>query len=176
MALAILDIIEIAKVSEYLSANDIARGALFGPRKIPITPQVLYMERMAVEWMYNIDPNDDTLRLTANYLYSLCRGYNLQARNIVNAGSGGSVSPVSPTATSPDPLIFNVDDNSAIPTGGSSLTIESFIGFNLQFSRGGIVQSTITSESSYYTWNKNTGEFTCSPAATVTELFILMPV
>ena len=77
MALAVSDIIAIARISQYLSQDDALKGSLFGARVAPKTPLVLYCERKAVEWMYDLDPADDTLRLTANYLYSLCRGYNL---------------------------------------------------------------------------------------------------
>jgi hypothetical protein len=41
----------------------------------------------------------ESLVATSNYLFSLCRGYNLQAQNIINVGGGGSVSPVAPTST-----------------------------------------------------------------------------
>lgn len=179
MPLTTAQIIQIAKISQYLSANDIAKGSLFGPRKIPITPQVLYMERKAVEWLYNLDSSDSSLTLTSNYLFSLCRGYNLQAQNILNSsgggGGGGSVTPVTPS-TAPTPYQFLVDGSSFIANGESSKTITAFIGFNLLFSRGGIPQSTINTESSYYSWNRTTGEFTCSPAATTGELFQLFAI
>ena len=111
MAIAITTILDIARVSQYLSANDIAKGSLFGERKVPITPKVLYMERKAVEWMYNLDPTNETLRLTANYLYSLCRGYNLEASNIVNSGGGGSITPANPSAiVIPSPIAVRGDD------------------------------------------------------------------
>lgn len=170
MPYTVAQIIDIAKISQYLAAQDVARGSLFGARKIPITPQVLYMERKAVEWMYDLDPTDDTLTLTANYLYSLCRGYNLQASRI-SGGGGGSISPVTP-ATAPSPYQFIVAaSGNLINTGESTVTITSFIGYNLLFARGGVAQSTINTESSYYSWNKTTGQFTISPAAIVGELF-----
>ena len=110
MPLTTLQIINIAKVSQYLAQNDVAKGNLFSPRKIPITPQILYAERKAVEWLYNLDPTNSTLTLTGNYLYSLCRGYNLQAQNIINTGGGGSVSPVTPTAPNIFPLYLKSSD------------------------------------------------------------------
>src|SRR3990167_5664522 len=111
MAIAVTTILDIARVSQYLSANDIAKGSLFGERKVPITPKVLYMERKAVEFMYNLDPTNETLRLTANYLYSLCRGYNLEASTIVNQGGGGSITPVAPSAiVIPSPIQIRGDD------------------------------------------------------------------
>lgn len=164
------EIIEIAKISEYLARKDEANGSLFGKRVAPNTAMILYTERMFIEYIYDLDNNDDTLTQTAWYLYSLCRGYNLRASNIANAGSGGSISPVSP-ATAPTPYQFIVSASSFIVTGASSKTITDFIGFNLLFARNGQPVSTVTSEPNYYSWNKTTGVFTISPAAFVDELF-----
>jgi len=100
--MTVSQIINIAKISEYLSQVDVAKGVLYGQRVTPLTPKILYTERTAVEWMYNLDPANSTLTLTANYLYSLCRGYNLRAQYILNNGSGGGgVSPVVPTQQYP---------------------------------------------------------------------------
>ena len=92
-------IIKIAKVSQYLAGDDVAKGVLYGPRLIPTSDRILYMERKAVEWMNNLDPTNSTLRLTSNYLYSICRGYNLKAQNIVANGSSGNVTPITPTGS-----------------------------------------------------------------------------
>lgn len=89
--------INVAQISQYLCANDVAKGALFGPRLAPSTPLVLYMERAAVQWMYDISPSNSTLPLTGNYLYSLCK-FNARALNILNNGGGGSVAPITPVS------------------------------------------------------------------------------
>jgi len=57
MPLTVLQIINIAKISQYLAAQDVAKGSLFGNRITPDTPKILYMERKAVEWLYNLTPN-----------------------------------------------------------------------------------------------------------------------
>ena len=174
MAYTTTQIIQIAKISEYLAKINEAKGAMFGKRKAPNTSMALYMERKAVEWMYNLDPINSSFPLTANYLYSLCRGYNLQASQI--SGSGGSVSPTNPSAA-PAPLQFIVDaSTSYMINGQSSATITQFIGFNVLFARGGIAQSTLSTEPSYYSWNKTTGLFTVSPAAVTSELFQIYPI
>lgn len=171
MPYTVAQIINIAKISQYLSAQDAAKGSLFGQRLIPDTSKILYMERKAVEWLYDLDSTDDTLTLTSNYLYSLCRGYNLKASRISGGGgSGGTISPISP-ATAPTPLQFIVDGSSTIATGASSVTLTDFIGYNVLFARGGQPVSTIPTEPNYYSWNKTTGLFTISPAAIVGELF-----
>jgi len=167
-------IIQIAKISQYLAADDASKGVLFGARKAPETAKVLYMERKAVEFLYDLDPTDTSLVLTANYLYSLCRGYNLKAMSIT--GGGGSIAPVNPS-TQPLPLQFIVAaSGTTFIDGQSSVVLTSYIGYNLLFSRGGIPQSTVTSESSYYSWNRNTGLLTISPAANLSELFQIYPV
>jgi len=89
--------IQVEYVSQYLTAEDVAKGDLFGPRLAPSTPIVNYMDRKAVEWMYNLDTSNDTLVLTGNYMYSHCKK-NARALNIINGGGGGSVAPVNPVA------------------------------------------------------------------------------
>lgn len=168
-----LEIINIAKISEYLAQVDVAKGAMFGQRVTPLTPKILYTERKAVEWMYDLDPTNPTLALTGPYLYSLCRGYNLRAQAI--SGSGGSISPVDPSVTSPEALDFIVDGSSPIATGESSKIFPQFIGYNLDFFRNGIAQNTTDVGASFYTWDRDSGLFTCFPAAQATELFRLSP-
>ncbi len=174
MPLTTAQVINIAKISQFLASQDVAKGSLFGKRISPQTPSVLYMERSAVEWMYDTDPANSTLQLTCNYLYSLCRGYNLQAQRIT--GSGGSVSPVNPT-TAPNPYEFEVSGSSFIATGESTKTITAFSGYNILFVRNNVPQSTVDLGSgSYYSWDKNTKIFTCTPAASAGELFQIYPV
>jgi hypothetical protein len=97
-------IIDIAKVSGYLVANDTARGALFGQRLDPRWALRLYLERSAVEWMHAHDPAYPTLAATANYLFALCGGYGAQAAVVVASGGGGGIlvpsQPASGTDTS----------------------------------------------------------------------------
>lgn len=177
MALSVSDIIAIARISQYLAQDDALKGSLFGKRVAPKTPLVLYAERKAVEWMYNLDPSDDTLRLTANYLYSLCRGYNLKARGILDSGGGGSISPVNPE-TAPSPIQFNVSGSTLLSTGATSATVSSFQGYNLLLVRGGIPQTTVNEGggASYYSWDRNLALLTISPAAQAGELFQLYPI
>jgi len=178
MSLSVSQIITVAKISQYLADDDVAKGSLFGKRIAATTGKILYMERKAVEWLYDLDPTDTSLTLTANYLLSLCRGYNLKAASI--SGSGGSVSPIVPVPTpsddTPAPYQFLVDESSFIINGESSKTITLFIGFQVLFSRNGVPQSTVTSESSYYTWNRTTGEFFVSPSANTGELFQIFAI
>lgn len=176
MPLTVAQIINVAKISQFLAAQDAARGSLFGKRVSPQTARTLYLERKAVEWMYGIDPADTSLTLTSNYLYSLCRGYNLQAQNI--SGNGGSVSPVNNnTSSTPSPYEFIVSGSSFITTGTGTISIPTFANYNVLFVRNNIPQSTVDLGSgSYYSWDRNTKVFTCTPAASADELFQIYPV
>ena len=173
MPLTVPQIIDIAKISQFLSLNDVQKGSLFSPRVAPVTPEVLYLERSAVEWMYNLDPGNSSIPQTSAYLYSLCRGYNLQAQQI--AGTAGSISPVNPTQI-PDPYDFEVSASSFIADGQSTVTISAFVGFNILFVRNGIPQYTVNTGQSYYSWVKSTGVFTIYPAAMTGEQFAIYPI
>ena len=177
MALSYSDIIGIARISQYLAQDDVNKGSLFGARVSPLTPKVLYVTRKSIEYIYDLDPTDENLRLTTNYLYSLCRGYNLKAQGILSESGGGSVSPVNPE-TAPSPIQFEVSGSTAIVTGATSGTISSFIGYNLIFVRGGIPQTTVNQGggATYYSWDKDLGLLTVSPAAQAGELFQLYPI
>jgi hypothetical protein len=177
MALSISDVIAIAKISQYISQDAALKGSLFGAKVAPKTPLILYAERKALEWMYDIDPTDDSLRLVANYVYSLCRGYNLKAKGILSESGGGSVSPVNPQ-TAPTPIQFNVSASSLVPTGATSATISAFQGYNLLFVRGYVPQSTVNEGggSNYYSWDKDLALLTISGAAQEGELMQLYPI
>lgn len=171
--------IDYVDVAIGLCANDNSTGALFGKRKTsPSSPQTQAIINDALRWAYEGGAEtDETLREMANYIVWLTNPYFLRAKYIVSGGGGGGT--VVPSgAARPDPLDFQVSASSVIPTGSSSLTINAFIGWNLNFDRGGLAQNTtnIGDGSSYYSWNRDTGLFTCSPAATADELFRLSPI
>lgn len=110
---------------------------------------------------------------TSNYLNALCGKYGLEANYLISPG--GIVSTITSPSTVPSPIEFLVSGSSIIASGASSVTIPSFIGFNVLFIRNGISQSTIDNGGSYFTWDKGMGIFTCFPAATTDELFQLYP-
>jgi hypothetical protein len=174
LPLTVSNIIDVAKISMYLSTLDVEKGSLFGQRVVPDTPQILANEIFGIEYWYNLDPSDSSLIETSNYLYALCRGYNLQAQQI--SGTGGTITPVNPTQI-PNPYIFEVSASSIVPTGATSATLTAFIGFNVLFVRNGIPQSTLNlNGDSYFSWNKNLGLFTIHPAAVGGEIFQIYPI
>lgn len=175
MAYTIPQIIEIAEVSQYLVSDNISKGTMFGARLDPNWGITLYLERKAVQWMYNINPTNPTLPATSLYLLSLC--YNVwKAWYIVNNGSGGNIPPVTPPANAPSPYYFEVTDSSFLVNGQSIATIANFAKYNLIYTRNGIPQSQVTDQPSYFSWNPTTAQFISVPAVTTGELIGLIPV
>ena len=174
MALTTAQKLDIASISEYLCYADIAKGGLYFKGIDRQLPLKIYNIRKSVAYWYDLDPSDDTLITTSNYLIALCGIWGLKAQEIVT--SAGTIASISAT-TPPTPLQFIVAaSGTTFIDGQSSATLTSFIGYNLLFARGGIPQSTVSSEPSYYSWDKNTGALNISPDAATGELFQIYPV
>lgn len=170
----IATIIDIYPVAQYLATNDINKRGLYGGGVDLQLPEKIRNIGVSVERIYNDDPTDTTLTSTANYLYALCGKYGMQAQAVT--GIAGSIAGIISNAQSPLPLDFEVTASSVIADGESSKTFTAFIGCNIEFTRGGITQNTTNVGGSYYSWDKATGLFSCSPAASLTELFRIVPV
>lgn len=174
--LSIADSIEVGDVSTYLSANYNSKKGLFGGAIAnPTSPVTIAMVTDALRW--GSDGGAQTaasLRETANYLIWLCGRFGLEGTLIIGGTGGGTVTPGG-IPTTPGRIDFIVSAASYIITGASSATISDFIGYNLDFVRNGIPQSTVITEPSYFTWNRSTGAFTCSPALSEGELIALIP-
>ena len=174
-------VVSCGDVSTYLSDNDNKSGALFGKRlSAPISPVTILMATDGLRWGTEKDidgtiHNTATSRQVANYCVWLYGKYGQAAQYIISGTGGGSIVPA-PSSNLPLPLQFIVSSTSFIATGKSTATISQFIGFNLLFSRGSMSQSTVITEPSYYTWDRDTGNFTCSPAAAEGELYQLYAI
>jgi hypothetical protein len=177
--LSIADIIEIGQVSTYLSANYTSKQALFGGSVIKTTPPVqIAFVTDALDWGNSGGAQTaESLRSTANYLYWLCGLFQLQAQNIINGPGGGSVTPIPGGGTLPSPYDYEVGASTPpLSNGESSVTLTSFIGYNIAFNRNNIPQSTVNLGGSYYSWNRTTGLFSISGAAVTGELFQIIPI
>lgn len=163
------EVIQYANTALYLASNALANGSLFSPIIDPELPKKIYMEKKALEWMYDLDPTNDSLPVVSRYVYTLLGKYGTQARQI-SGGGGGSVTPSTPNIT-PAPYMFIVSASSFITTGESTKVITAFIGYNLLFVRAGIPQATVNEGGTYYSWQSSTGTFTCVGAADAGELF-----
>lgn len=171
-------ILELAPTSCYLSNNAKAKGSLFKnnvPQSLKNQATLIYIYWKILNKIYTLDPDYDGLQAPANYLYELEQSFAFKAANIVDGGGGGQISPATPT-TLPTPYYFIVDDNSFIANGETTKTFPaSWQGYNMVFARGGVTQTDVTSEPSYFTWDSQTLEFTCEPAAVTSELFAIIP-
>lgn len=89
MALTIPQIIEVAKVSQYLCLNDIQKSGLYGGGQDLQLPNKIYMVRKNVEWRWDsnpISPVTSDLYTMGNYLLALCGKYSIAAQNILGTG------------------------------------------------------------------------------------------
>lgn len=164
------------ELSVPLAANDNSAGSLFGGRlSNPTSPVTIAMVTDALSWMYESTGSYTNQEMTAvaNYLIWLMGKYGLQASNIT--GSGGSVSPITPGTSTPARKDFVVSASSYLPTGTTSATLTAFIGYNIDFVRGGVSQSTLDTEPTYFTFNRINGAFAVSPALQVGELIAIIP-
>lgn len=162
-------------ISSYLAAlyND-NRKLFGGALAAPDSDKTILMVTDALNWAYQGgSQTSNSLVGVANYLIWLCGKFGLQAQVIT--GTGGTVQPVAPINFTPARIDFTVTGSSIIPSGGSSLLLTNFIGYQLDFIRNGIPQSTLNTEPSYFTWNTNTGSFSCSPSLNAGELVSLIP-
>lgn len=174
MAFTIPEIIGYAQISQYLAVGDIKRKGLFGGGIDLSLPNKMYNIRKSIEYWYSIDPTDDTLTFTGNYLIAICGKYFLQAQSV--SGVAGSIAAIS-SLNAPDPLQFIVAaSGTTFIDGQTSVTLSSFIGFNIVFVRGGITQSDVSTEPTYYNWDRSTGLLTINIAAGTGELFQIYPV
>lgn len=93
-----VEIIEIAKLSQYYAAKAVATGKLFAPEINPMLPKILYTERKSLEWAYNLDNTLSTLQNVANYVYRLCGRFGASAISKLGTGGGIIVNPTTPTS------------------------------------------------------------------------------
>jgi hypothetical protein len=156
----------------------VSKKMMYGGSVIkPIPPLQIQIISDVLEWANDGGAEtDQVLRNLANYLYWLSESFQLEAQNIISGPGGGSVAPTPSGGAYPNDLDFEVTASSFMVTGVSSITISQFIGYDVDFARGGIMQNTTSlgDGSSYYAWNRVTGLFSIYPAASVGELFRIM--
>lgn len=175
MAYTVPDILLWARISQALAGIGEAKKQYTTGETIDLDLDMkISLTRKDVIYAYEQDPTSDETYQQANFLYALCFPYMLQAQ-FLDGGSGGSVTPVTPSSR-PSPLYFIVADGTFLENGDTSKSIPDFLNYGLIFTRGGVPQSTVVTEPSYFTWNPLTAEFTCSPSIMTGELIGLIPV
>lgn len=182
--LTIPEIIEVGRVSTYLSANYTSRQALFGGNVTkPVPPVQIAFVTDALDWGSSGGAETAaSLRSTANYLYWLCGMFQLQAQRIISGSGGGSVSPT-PGSGALVQLNFTVAaSGTTLIDGQSSVTFDGtgsnpdFRGFNLLVNKNGTPLAQISSAPVYYTWNKALGVLLVVPAAFLGDEFQITAV
>lgn len=172
MSYTISQILNIAKISEYLYVSKIKKGGLNGGGIDLTRPQLIYNIRKAVEYQYNLDPSTNGLTATSNYLLSIC---DLAAAYIVT--DTGTVASQSGSTSAPSPQIFQVAASGTFMIDGQTTkSISGYIGWNLIFTRGGVTQSTVLTEPTFYIWDKVSGILICTPQAYTGEQFGIYPI
>ncbi len=173
----VAEILSAAPGATYLAANAVDKSVLFNKGRLnPILPQQIYSIYFVLKKIYDLNPTYTGLIPTANYLWEIMGRYGIAAGGI--SGGGGSVTPILPSII-PDPLIFQVQGSTPVTTLSSSADLSAFgyIGFNILFSRGGIVQSTVDFGGSYYSWDKTTAIlYLINGAAQEDEAFNIYPI
>lgn len=164
---SVSEIISIAKICQYLSFVDNQRKNVYNGTIDLQLPRKLYCVRKSVEWLFNLDPTDDTLIGTANFLYALCAPYSGQAQIIAATASGGIiVNPVTgqpinlqdislefELGTTASPVSVN-GVNVTLPSNGDNsitLPLEGILQGTLLLTIGGTPQPTIVTTNSTYT-------------------------
>lgn len=171
---SISEIVSVYPIAQYLAATDIARKGLYARGITVLLPQKIRNIGDSVQRIFDYDPNDTTLPLTANYLWTLCGIYGQQALSVIQqAGSIASIT--APSA--PAQLNFVVAaSGTTLIDGQISTTLTAFIGFNLVVVKNGTSLTQITTAPVYYTWNKTSGLFTVVPAAFTGDEFQITAV
>lgn len=174
--IAVADVPTIARISSALVVNYNARQAFFSPAlAAPKSPVLIRMAADAMQWAIDGDNlTDAELRGLANYVIWLCNPFAMIAQGMI--GAGGSTTTLPSGALRPARIDFVVSASSQFPTNSTGGSISSFIGYNLDFIRGGLAQSQVTTESTYFTWTRATGVLFISPALADGELISIIPV
>ncbi len=103
-----------AKIYQYIKANTSAKERIFGGGPlVPDYAQVLRWVRISVEWAYGQNPNDETLNVTGQYMFSLI---DAAAAQIVVSGS---------TCT---PVFITANPNSQTITSGGNVAFSVLAG------------------------------------------------
>lgn len=132
MAVPTATYLNIARVSQYLSADGNSKNLLFkGTSTRPAQTTLLNIVRDSVQWLLDTDPDSDELPLQANYMYSLCNPYVAAANAIINSGATGNI--VNPSTgqnvTVQTPFVqFRVGDVGAPMTAGETSLTLSYTG------------------------------------------------
>ena len=142
------EILLIAKIGQPLSFVDIAnqeflKGGAINSR----LPIMIAAERLCVQWDYDTNPTDSTLRETSTYLYQLLGKYANQAENILN-----NLAQSPPVVTGPSNQSVNVGQQATF-----TIVVTSTLPYTIQWYQNGIpiigqtgLTYSVTPDGTYY--------------------------
>lgn len=136
------EIIDIAKISQVLAANNVGGDiAKFGKAPDTSIHTKIYMERKAVEFLYEFHPAETYTRAAADYLYALCFPYNKEAEKITE-----NLAQSPPTVAGPS------DDTVAEgETASFTVTYTSTLSVTIQWFKDGVLIPGATSATYSFT-------------------------
>lgn len=133
---AINTIIQVAQISQYLYDRAIYSNKFYNNQPLDIRkPELIFLIRKDVEWVYQTNPSDPNLPKTSEYLFGLCSPFTQQALLIINNStqqppviSGpanqsvnvGQTATFSVTVTSSLPVIYQWYKNGVLVPGATS--------------------------------------------------------
>lgn len=124
------DILLLAKIAQPISFVDRAEKQLFRGGAIDYRlPLMISCERLSVQWTFDTNPTDSTLRGTSNYLYDLLGIYAIKAQNVINNLSGSL------------PIVTGANDDS-VQVGENAtftITVTSSSSYSVAWYRDGIL-------------------------------------
>jgi hypothetical protein len=122
--------LQVAGISQYLSqADQASQTALSGGTLNNNYTRLLRNVRRAVQWAYNLNPNDPSVEVVAIYMYQLCGKYVQQALNII---ANLAATPV--TISGPSNQSVNVGATAAF-----SVTVTGTMPYTYQWLANGVV-------------------------------------
>lgn len=134
MPLTIPQILEVGKIAQYLAVNRNAKTSVVNYGKLPQNnlPLTIKIVREDVEYMYNNNPTEVSLLSNANYLFSLCGEYAVEAEYIMGINNGGSALTPLPSGSLAN-IQFTIGVGDA-PANGSNQYVNAALSLNTTYS------------------------------------------
>lgn len=151
--LPIPTILEAAKIAQYLSAIDIEESALFGASNNPLNANQIYLERNIIQYQYDHNPTDSTLRETTNYLWAIM-SKGLAALPIIGVNNGAVINPSGSTVKLKPILLEFVVGTAQMNAGDTVLTINDSVyagSIGITYNSGDVPSNAVNSYDFNYT-------------------------
>jgi hypothetical protein len=125
-------ILSIAKISQYMAANESAKREFFeGSDPDSKLPVILYTERKIFEGLYNRNSSSTRLRGMANYVYALCGKYAALAEGVLDNLAAGA-----PTVTGPSDASITEGQSASF-----TISVTSTLPYTIAWFKDGVLVS-----------------------------------